>query len=215
MTMTTIVRLVSRIVLVVLVATSGIVAEDDYEIAYDVYQADSCLTTWLDLAPLITSKSVRQLREGVDLAIECRVDLATPRRFWGDRTIASAVRYYRLSYREVTSDFQLTAPNESQTRSAVQFASLAPLYAFLRDSIDICVSQIDDLDSDQQAFLAFQVTAISLFDINLDHAGSDRDDSESPVKYMFRQFLRLTDYGRDQYSTRSPEFRIGDLETLP
>ncbi len=213
--MTTIVRLVSWTVLVVLIAASGIVAEDDFEIAYDVYRADSCLTAWLDLAPLITSKSVRQLREGVDLAIECRVELATPRRFWGDRSIARAVRYYRLSYREVTSDFQLTTPNESQTHPAVQFGSLAQLYAFLQDSVNICVSPISSLDPDQRAFLSFQITAISLFDINLGHTEADRADSESPIKYMFRQFLRLTDYGRTQHSTRSTEFRIGDLETLP
>jgi len=213
--MTLIVRLVSRAVLLAAIIASGVTAGDDFEINYDVYVSDSCLNTWLDLAPLITSQSVQRLRNGVDLAIECRVELETPRRFWGDRTIAATTRYLRLSHREITSDFLLTTPGDTLAHPARQFGSLATLHAFLRDSLELCVSPLVDLDTDLRCFLSLHVTTISLFDINLSHPKSDHDDSESPVRYLFRQFLRLTDYGRNEYSTRSSDFLISDLETLP
>ena len=193
--MTTVARLVSGAVLFGAVIVSGIAAEDRYEIHYDVYVSDSCLTTWLDLAPLITSQSVQILRDGVDLAIECKVELETPRRFWGDRTIAATVRYLRLSHREVTSDFLLSTPGDSLTHPDRQFGSLAALHAFLRDSVELCVSPVAALDPEQHCFLSLQVTTISLFDINLDHPAADPNDSEAPVRYRLRQCLRTVVQG--------------------
>jgi hypothetical protein len=213
--MTTLVRLASRAILLAAVIASGVAAEDDYEINYDAYVKGSCLTVWLDLAPLISSQSVQRLRDGVDLAIECRAELGTPRRFWGDRSIATHNRYLRLSHREVTSDFLLTTPGDSLAHPDRRFGSLATLHAYLRDSVDLCVAALADLDSDQRYFLSLSVTTISMFDINIDNPKTDSDESESPVKFLFRQFLLLTDYGREQYSTRSSEFQISDLEIGP
>ena len=82
--MRTILRLALLISIGLGLIAPEIEAQDDFEIAYDLFIRDSCLTTWLNLAPLITSKSVQRLRDGVDLAIECRATLEIPRRFWGD-----------------------------------------------------------------------------------------------------------------------------------
>lgn len=215
MSMITIVRLVIGTGLLATMLASGVTAQDDYEINYDVYLTDSCLTTWLDLAPLLTSRSVQRLRDGIDLALECRAELQAPRRFWGDRSIAATTRFLRLSYREVTSDFRLTARSDSLLYPARQFSSLASLHAFFRDSVELCIAPRDTIDPDQHCFLSLRVTTISLFDINLSHPETDPDGSESALKYLFRQFLRLTDYGRNQYSVRSDDFQITDLETGP
>ncbi len=199
----------------VLILTSpGLSGEDDPEIDYDIYIRDTCLTVWVDMTRFLTSRAMERLKEGVDLAIECRASLVIPRKFWGDRLVAEQSRVLRLSYHKLTDDFILN-PEGKASEPPIRFGSMAGLFQLLRDSITICLATPDQLDASGRHAVQLRVTAISLTDLNLAEEISAEDGSDSPIRYLFCQFLRLTNYGRDEYSTRSRSFSVPELEVAP
>jgi len=92
--------------------------EDEPDIFYDIYARDSCLSVWVDLYPLIDAIVWDRLRDGVDVAIECRIELNSPRWLWADRLEADETRTVRISYRKVTDDLVLdTGDGDSHERT--------------------------------------------------------------------------------------------------
>jgi hypothetical protein len=165
---------------------------------------------WLDLAPFISSRTVKQLRDGIDLELEYRVTLLKPKRWYGDDEVSSASGAIRLSYQKITGEFRLAGMDTAQTPGT--FPSLAGLYRYLTDSIEVCVTRIDRLDRTRIHVADLKVTAISLTDLNLSEELVAGSGPASPFRYLFRQFLLLTDYGRREYQVRSRGFRISELE---
>jgi len=188
--------------------------EADPEIYYDLFVRDSCLTVLIDLAPFLTSRAIDRLHDGIDLAVHCRADLVVPRRFWGDQLASRRERTIRLSYRKITDDY-LLEPGDPPERERLPFSSLDDLLLFLGDSIEICVSQMRELNPANRHAVELKITTISLTDLNLAEATDDSRGDESPVRYMFRQFLKLTDYGRREYSAKSRSFSLSELEEEP
>jgi len=188
--------------------------ENDPEIYYDLFVRDSCLTVLVDLGPFLTPRAIDRLHDGIDLAVNCRADLVVPRRFWGDRLAVRRERTVRLSYRKITDDYLLD-PGDHQERERLPFSSLDDLYLFLGDSIEICLSRMRELDRGSRHALDLKITTISLTDLNLAEATGDSPGDDSPVRYMFRQFLKLTDYGRREYSAKSRSFSLSELEEEP
>lgn len=212
--MKTIARLLFCTLVVLGLAGSPARAQDDPELVYDIYVHDSCLTVWLDLAPFINSRTLERLRDGVDLAIECRAKLEVPKRFWGDRLAATETRLLRLSYRKVTNDFLVTT-GDSTSPQTNELPSIAALFQHLRDSVEICLANISQLDASRRHLVSLKVTTISLTDLNLAEDLTTRDGSDSPLRYLFKQFLKLTEYGRRETSTKSRSFSLSELETEP
>ena len=186
--------------------------EDAPELYYDIFIRDSCLATWIDLSPILNAQVWDRLRDGVDVAIECRIDLTTPRWLWSDHLEMEQVRTIRLSYRQVSGDFVLDPGDAGAVRSLVDSEAIA---FYLSDSAEVCIRRLSEVDPDKTLKLTFKITSIFLTDLNLADRIASGDGSNSPVKYLFRQFLELTDYGRRQYSVRSRPFTLGELPRTP
>jgi hypothetical protein len=179
-------------------------SDGDLEIDYEIFLQGDQVAVSLDLARLITSARVERLKEGVDIAVEYRLLLSRPRRIWGTEKVSEVTGLLRLGYRLVTEDFYLRdeyrAPEDER-----HFPTLAPLHQFLSDSIVERLTDYEELDTGKRYELEITVSCISLTDFNVPPTGASREP-ESPVKYLFRQFLQLTGYGRDEYSAKSRAF---------
>jgi hypothetical protein len=199
---------------VLLVLVSGLlvspVVADEPELTYDIYSRDGQLTIWVDLSPFIDGPTVSRLKDGIDVLIECQVSLQIPRRFFGDKQVTRKSQTTRLSYRGVTEEFRMTHGFESKD-SVITFVSLALLFQYFRDSVEIGLCPLDSLDNQERYVLGLDITTISLTDFNLAPEGDSSDEAESPLRYLFRQFLNLTDYGRNDYSTKSRPFSIDEI----
>ena len=207
-----IVRAAGIIILCALALPLSTSAQEELEFNYDLLIRDSSLVVWLDLAPFISSRTVKQLRDGIDLELEYRVVLLKPKRWYGDEEVSSVSGAIRLSYQKITGEYRLADMDTTQTVQT--FPSLAGLYRYLTDSIEVSASRIDALDRSRIHVAELRITAISLTDLNLSEDLVAGDGSASPFRYLFRQFLILTDYGRREYQVRSRGFRISELELL-
>jgi hypothetical protein len=187
-------------------------SEDEPDIYYDIFTRDTCLSVWIDLSSLINARVRDRLRDGVDVAIECRLELNSPRWLWADRLEADQTRNVRLSFRKVTDDYILDAGDGDSART---YTSSEAMERYLSDSVEVCVTPLARLDPDRTLQVRIRITSIFLTDLNLaDHLESG-DGSESPVKYLFRQFLELTDYGRRRFDLRSRPFHLKELSRQP
>ena len=193
-------------------ASSQPADREETDIFYDLYVQDSCLTAWVDLAPFLTSRVVERLRDGIELAIEFHAELVTPRRFWGDQTVVIRTRTFRLSFRKITNEFVMS--NADSNRTEVSFRSQEELSKMMSELEGICLGTIRQFSPDSRYVVIFQITTISLTDLNLAEAPPDSSESESPVRFLFRQFLHLTDYGRHQMTTRTRLFLLTELEEI-
>jgi hypothetical protein len=208
-------RAAVRLVLALLAISAcvGSAGAQEIGLSYDIFDRAGYVTVWLDLAPFLGSRAVDQLKEGIDLIFECQVTLGIPRKLYGDRRIARSTHSPLIRYRPVTEDFTLEFLNDSG-QGQRQFISLAGLHQFLHDSLEIPLASLDSLDSRERYVADVQVVSISLTDINI---GTDRDspqESESPVRFLFRQFLDVTSYGREESQARSRPFALSELEHL-
>jgi len=196
----------------------GLLAEsapaDDLELSYDLYSRDKQLTVWVDLSPFADASTVARLEDGIDVLLECQASLSVPRRFFGDKLAARKTTTRRLSYRSVTEEFLVT-DLQGQDETTLSFASLASLFQHFKDSIEIVLAPLDSLKARERYVLTLDITTISLTDLNLGPTEASRDESESPLRFLFRQFLDITDYGRSEYSTRSRPFSLDEIEPEP
>lgn len=198
----------------VLGLTAPRLAAEDLDLSYDIYSRDRNLAVWVDLSPFIDAPAVSRLKDGIDILLECRVSLTIPRRFFGDNLVARSSTTRRLSYRRVTEEF-LATETQDPDQPALSFVSLASLYQHFRDSIEIDLVSLDSLEDQERYVLSLDVTTISLTDLNLAPTDESSEDGESPLRFLFRQFLNLTEYGREEYSTRSRPFSLDEIGSEP
>jgi len=187
------------------------VAAEEIDLAYDIYSRDSQLNVWVDLSPFVDAPTVDRLEDGIDVLLECQVTLGIPRRFFGDKLVARRSDTRRLSYRSVTEEYivnDLLNPDSPP----LSFASLASLFQHFRDSIEIELVPMDSLESQERFVLTLDITTISLTDLNIAPQGESGDDEESPLRFLFRQFLSITNYGRVEYKTKSRPFSLDEIE---
>ncbi len=188
------------------------VEADETDISYDIYSRDKQLTVWVDLSPFVDASTLSRLEDGIDVLLECQVSLGIPRRFFGDTQVARRSDGRRLSYRAVTEEFVVTDLYDPD-KDALSFVSLASLFQHFRDSIEINLVSLDSLKDQERYVLTLNVTTISLTDLNLAPAEESPGDGESPLRFLFRQFLNITDYGRNEYSTKSRPFSLDEIES--
>lgn len=142
------------------------------------------------------------------------IKLVVPRRLWGSSVKASLSGSVRLGYRSMTEDF-LAALSGRPDAEARRFFSLAGLHQFLSDSIVEPLAYLGSLDENKKYQLRGELTIISLSHLQLLSERDSDDDNQSPVSYLFDQFLRLTNYGREDCSFRSRSFRLEEIELQP
>ena len=195
-------------------APSAAAADEFPGDAYYIFKKGPCLTVWCDLSATLNAKAVKQLKDGIDLAVEGRFNLSIPRRIFGNHQVAQLHFLHKLSYRALTGEYHLLDLQDT-TKPELSFLSLAGLYQYLRDSVELCLVKIDSLDDEDQYELSLKITTVSLTDFNSIQGESGEGGGESPLGFLFRQFLDLTSYGRQEYETKSRAFTLDELETVP
>jgi hypothetical protein len=200
------------LIFVCLLATRPIAAADKSEpVEYDILQREDRLSVWLNLTQYLSSRRVEQMKEGIDLAIEYRLLLLKPKRFWGAEEIAKATGLVKIGYRIVTEDFSLSA-GQLGLGDDRHFVSLPRLHQFLSDSIVVDLAAYKELSLRSRYVLKIKLTCISLTNLNL--ATDDAsDESGSPIKYLFTQFLRLTGFGREEYTAETRPFSLSEISS--
>lgn len=174
----------------------------------DIYRNNGFLMVWIDLSGQISSERVKLLKEGVDLALECRVDLLRSRRLWGTVRTGRASTAIVIGYHLLAEEYSLRYSGSTGDDQERRFIALAGLHQFLADSIVVTLASIDSLENDRRYHVELALSYISLTSLNL---GSASGSSETPVKFLFRHFLSLTGYGREQSVVSSEPFRLTDI----
>ncbi len=188
----------------------AVAAQGPTGIDFDLWESRDSLFVQLDLAPYITSRRVEQLRDGIEFAIEYQVALKRPRRFWGKETISRAEQIVRIGQRAVTGDFQVTISGEEPDIRRI-LPSLPKLHQFLSDSQVVVVTEIDHLSAGAYYSLELSITCVSLTKANLAFDDDSSRESKSPIKYLFKKFLQLTDFGREEFHAESAPFSLSDI----
>jgi hypothetical protein len=180
---------------------------------YELFLAGHRLVVSLDIQSFLTDEYFARIKDGVDLILDCRLELKTPRRIMGMRTVAEMNRTIQISYRSITEDFLLRLSSDLNTPR--RFLNLSEIRSFLADSIRSPLADADSLNHDRPYTLALQVTAISMTDFGLDRRSLPQDSSGSALEYLFHQFLSITGYGRREFSFESRPFLLSQLPTEP
>lgn len=201
------------LVLASLFAGKQATASDKGEsVEYDIFERDDSISVRLDLAQCLSSKRLAQMKEGIDFAVEYRLILSAPKRFWGAEEAAKAGGVIKIGYRIVTEDYSLSA-GQLGLGDGRHFVSLARLHQFLSDSIIVNLAAFKALNPSRRYTLKIKLTCISLTDFNLAGDGNSSDETGSPIKYLFTQFLRLTGFGRDEYTVETRPFSLSEISS--
>lgn len=210
------ITLFSRCLLLVLTIGMfvSVLAQDEADIQYDIFNRDDRVHVWLDLSGHLTERAITKLKDGISLLIQYHLSLEVPRKFIGSRQVADLTARLILSYRPISEDWLLTSYPEG-IKTSLQFLSLATLYQHLKDSIEIPFVGLDSLDSEERHTLEIEVTTIFLTDLNVISRKTSGDSEESALEYLFRQFLSVTGYGRRDKAIKSRPFSLGELDKSP
>jgi len=186
-------------------------AEPPDNIEYTFARRNDTLVAWLNLARYFGKEQISALTDGVAFACEYGITLKRPRRLWGAEQIARIRGRVRVAYRPVTRIFALSVSDADSTDTARDFATVDRALEFLEDSIWVPLAAIDSLDAGAHYVGDLSVAVISLTTFNLATEDQPDDGSNSPLKFLFRQFLKATGYGREDYSTSSRKFSLSEV----
>lgn len=200
------------ILVLAVLATGSVSGQAADQFPFDVGLRDSCLTVWVDLSELPSSDRARSIREGLDFLVSGRVQVRGPALILGSRVLGSTEFSAHFSYDPISREYKLRSP--SGHFDDCRFASMASFRRFLRDSISVCVVPVDSLDSETRVKVHLLLTTIQLTDINL-ATQSSAESSPSPIRYLFRQFLTLSGYGREEFEMDSRWFSLSELNVEP
>jgi hypothetical protein len=197
----------------VLSVSTPVLAQDQPSADYELLIVHHRLVVSLDIQSFLTDEYLTRVKEGIDLVLECRLGLKTPRRIFGSRTVSETTQSLQISYRSITEDFVVRV--SSDWKNPRLFLTQADIRSFLSDSIKARLAGVDSLNYEQPYTLALKVVAISVSDLGLGRGSAAADSSNSPVDYLFRRFLTLTGYGRREFSFESRPFLLSELESEP
>ncbi|MBN1213125.1 MAG: DUF4390 domain-containing protein [candidate division Zixibacteria bacterium] len=201
--------IISTVLIFVILCPLIDAAEED-RIEYDIFLRGDTLSVWIDLSFMLSAGNLKKLLDGIDLALEYRLTLATPRRLWGSRTVVRTDDALKISYRQITEDFYVSSMISTPDRQH-RFISREELEEYLKDSILVGLADIDSLDSHQRYTLEIEITSITLTALNLLSDGSGADSTQSALKSLFKEFLKLTGYGRRDLSVKSRAFSLEEI----
>ena len=197
-------------VLTIIILCPTVEAADEDRFDYDIFRHNDTLTAWIDLSFILSEGNLKKLHDGIDLALEYRLTLATPRRFWGSRTITRSGDALKISYSRITEDYytnRLDRGPETERR----FVSLQELEDYLRDSVTSELAELDSLDTHLKYTLEIEITSVTLTALNQLSDGNGFDSNQSALKSLFNEFLKLTGYGRRELSVKSRPFSLDEV----
>ncbi len=182
------------------------------EYQFDIFIYDSSIVIHPDLSSFINSEKTNLLRDGINYALEYQVTLLRPRHIWGAVQIVQKTEAFAIGYRLLTKEYSLTHFPIDTSLSDLRFSSLAKLHQYLADSIEVNLIKSDNLNNENRYKIELKTSSIALTTLNL--ISSENEKNGSPVKYLFRQFLEFTSYGREENTVSSVPFKISDLEVI-
>lgn len=197
---------------IMIMANARSVSAQNQNYQYNFFLEDSSLVFRPDLSSFINSEKNSLLRDGVDYAIEFQVTLLRPRRLWGSTQIAQKTDAVVIGFRFLTEEYTLTHFPVDSLLKEHRFISLAKLHQFLTDSLVVIIPLSDQLDKDNTYKIEFKTTSIALTTLNL--ISSDKRQNDSPVKFLFRQFLDFTGYGREEKTISTVPFKLSEIEII-
>ncbi len=180
-------------------------------IEYTFARRNDSLVVWLNLARYFGDEQFEGLTDGIDYACRYEIALKRPRRIWGAEQVARVEGQVRVGYRSVTRNYTLTVFDRDSLEQSREFVAGDSLLQFLADSIWVATAAIDSLDRGAHYVMDLRISTISLTTFNLATEDEADDGPDSPVKYLFRQFLKATGYGREDYSTSSRKFSLSEI----
>jgi len=192
----------------------SLAAFDKKDFDYDIFRRDTALTIWMDLSFYLSKINQKKLTEGIDLALEYQLTLAVPKRFWGSNTVSRRTGIVKISYHRITEDYLLTS-TENQPECDRRFIAKDKLLQFLSDSVFIALAPFDSLDRQKKHTLEIKLTGITLTALNLLSENDNTEDSQTPLKSLFKQFLNLTGYGRKEFTVNSRPFSLDEIYPEP
>jgi len=199
------------LILLVFLLAAQVRGDEAEEMSFDIFDNDGTLSIWLDLSPLLTSKRLTYLKDGIDLAVDCRFSLQRPRRLWGAEKIQQVTGVYRIGYRLVPDDYRLSCRIDS-VLSQRNFLSLDDLNRFLADSVTVGLTPIAPLEQNERYYIDIRITCVSLTVLNVAEGDEPTPAADqSPLKWLFEGFLDLTNFGRQDYQLRSRPFYVSEL----
>ncbi len=187
-------------------------AQESAPFDFDIFEQNDSLTVWVDFSPLITSKRVARMKEGIDIAVEYQLALLRPRRIWGNEKMGSVYGAYQIGYRLITEDYFLSDLTHDDI-SDRQFLSLSDLHQYLADSINIALAAVAPLDGSQRYFVRLGVTCVSLTSLNLADGDQADESGKSAIRWLFKGFLDLTNFGREDYQAESRLFSLREISS--
>ncbi|UCG62801.1 MAG: DUF4390 domain-containing protein [Candidatus Zixiibacteriota bacterium] len=192
------------------IAPGALAANDGEQIDFDIYTQDGFVTVWVDMSSLITSKRVNQMEDGIDIAVEYRLSLLRPRKLWGAEKLAESKGVFQVGFRVITENF-FVSNLSSDSSSSKHFLSLAQFHKFLADSMSLKLAEIDSLAGDKRYYIELTLTCVSLTAFNIADTDESPEDDKSAVKWLFKEFLNLTNFGRQDYKVESRLFSLREL----
>ena len=204
-------RLVT-VFLLIAVSTKAEAPPDNVE--YDIVRYHDSLTIWLNLNRYLGETEFQSLREGIGYGLQWEVSLQRPRKLWGAETVTETASGLTIARRPVTEDFEILTPTPDSATARHIFLTRTDLRRYLSDSVLITLLPIDSLTPQPRYQVKLVIQRISLTSLNLAADGESPGTDTSPLKFLFRQFLTLTGYGRDEFSTTSRSFRLTEVDSI-
>lgn len=192
---------------VFIIASSTRAADDDFDAAFGIYNSNDTLMAWIDLSPVITTPLLRDLSEGLQYEFSCHFELQRPRRLWGRSTVASGTISFKLVYFSITEQFRITG-DSTWAQPERDFTTDADLHQWLADSLACQIGTRKELKQDRRYILKVNIEVIYGL---LSELTSPGEESQSPVKVLFRHFLQIAGLGEKDYSFESIPFSPLDI----
>ena len=120
----------------------------------------------------------------------------------------------KISYHRITEDYTVTSIKD-QPESDHRFISLERLRHYLSDSVLVPLAPFESLDDQKRYTLEIKMTGIALTAINLLSEDGKKDNDQTPLKSLFKEFLELTGYGRKEFSVKSRPFSLDEIYPGP
>ena len=185
-------------------------ADPDDDFSFDIYAQDENVEVWVDINQLVSESHWSRLKDGGEIAFEFSFSLTVPRKLFGESEAVKNEQAIKLSYHIVTETYYCGFSSD-QFENPVRFASMEDLSQYLADSLTFAITEIDKLDSDRKHTLKIAVTRVSIADLSRYATNDDNPSANSPLEPLFRAFLNLTQFGRQEFRARSRPLSVDEL----
>jgi hypothetical protein len=190
--------------------SSPVAADPVDDLGFDLFAENGEVRVWVDINQLMTASNWEQLTEGADIAFDLSFSLTTPRRLYGESEAAHSEQGLKLSHQLLT-DTYYCGSSVDQFEHPRSFVNQDELASFIADSLTFAIAHLDSLDQAKRYTLRIQITRVSVAQLSRYNQGKNETDGESPLQPLFRLFLDLTQFGRQEFRAESRPLTLDEL----